>query len=144
MVMVVVVVVVVFVVVVVLVPLDQGYHHAGATGRAGDLLSFQGGQDGGHRGVLLARVGVRRRGQRALAVGEGLSGLGPQALAVAVLQGVLLLLLVVVACVVVVMWLMREVVHILTPVRRGRVRAVTLAEFATPACPHTALVRPLG
>ena len=73
-------------------------------------------------------VGLGGRGQRGPAVGEGFSCPGPQAFAVAVLQGVL--------------WL--EVVHILPAVRRGWVRAVTLAWSAAPGPPRPALVGPLG
>ena len=83
-------------------------------------------------------VGLGWRGQRGPAVGECFSCPGPQAFAVAVLQGVLWL--VGVAHVVVV----REVIHILPPVERGWVRAVTLAWSAAPVRPRPTLVSPLG
>ena len=83
-------------------------------------------------------VGLGGRGQRGPAVGEGVSCPGPQAFAVAVLQGVLWLLLVARAAVV------GEVVHVLPPVHRGRLHAVTLAWSAAPVPPRPAPVRPLG
>lgn len=138
MVVVVVVVVVVFVVVVVLVALHHRNHKAGAAGRAGHLLPLQAGQYGGHRGLLLLLLGVGLGLglQGGFGRGQGLSGFGPHAFAVAVLQRVLVVaggLL----------GLVRQVVNILASVGRsaatvqdrlqGRVVTVTFSGFAASA-----------
>ena len=123
-VVVIVVMVVVFVVVVVLVALDHRHHKPRAAGQDGGLLlALQAWGRGGGR-LLLLLLGAFGRG-------EAISGLGPQPLAVAVLERVL-----------VVehglgLALLGEVVHVLAAVRtrrgtmvQGRVVAVAPARLA--------------
>lgn len=143
MVMVVVVVVVVFVVVVVLMTLDHRDHKPWAPRWARRLLSLQAWQ---YRGLLL---GVGLRGHRGFGWRHGLSGFCPKALAVAVLQRVL-----VVAGGLGLVW---QVVHILTPVTpvpccaatvqhalQRRVVAVTFSGFAASVIPSASLVGSFG
>lgn len=103
--MVVVVVVVVFMVMVVLVALDHRNHKPRAPRWAGRLLSLQAWQYRGHRGLLL---GVGLRGERGFGRRQSLSGFGPNAFAVTVLQRVLV--------VAGGLGLVGQVVHILTAV----------------------------
>lgn len=134
-----VVVVVVFVVMVVLMALNHRNDKPRAPRRAGYLLSLQAWQYRGHRGLLL---GVGLRGQRGFGRGQRLSGFGPKAFAVTVLQRVL-----VVAGGLGLVW---HVVHILTPVQHGlqrKVVTVTFSGFATSAAsiiPSTSLVGSFG